>query len=235
MLRHHPRLLGGLLLTAALVVSGGVGHAAPEDALMPLERYTTLKGKSLASTYRTRLLQFSEQIYHCMPWLDVHRGELGFKRTPGSEDDDRYLATWVYVDQREDASFSALPQERRVSAMFSRYGVDMLRRLSALADVVADSDVVGLSVALTWLKPGTGSRPGSQAVNETFSLFIDKATALDFLAKRVSAEEFLNRAKFNLFDGQDRVGRVPIEIWEDSFNSTYKASNYEPPRGATCP
>ena len=59
MRRCHPRLLGGLLLTAALVVSGGVSHAAPEDALMPLEKYTTLKGKSLASAHRTRLLQFS--------------------------------------------------------------------------------------------------------------------------------------------------------------------------------
>ena len=235
MLRHHPRLLGGLLLAVALVVSGGVSHATPEDALMPLEKYTTLKGRSLASTHRTRLLQFSKQIYNCLPWLDLHRGEFGFKRTPGSQDDDRYFAAWIYVDQREEATFAALPQERRVSAMFSRYGVDMLRRMSALTDIVDDSDVAGLSVALTWLKPGT-SRPGRQAVNETFSLFIDKATALDFLAKRVSAEEFLNRAKFaNLFDGQEAVGRVPIEIWDDSFNSTYKASNYEPPKGASCP
>jgi len=235
MLRHHPRVLGGLLLTAALAVSGGVSHAAPpEDALMPLEKYTTLKGRSLASTYRTRLLQFSTQIYNCMPWLDVHQGGLGFPRSRDSQDDDRYLSTWIFVDQREEPVFAALPQERRVSAMFSRYGVDMLRRMSALADILGDGDVAGLSVVLTWLKPGTG-RPGNQAVNETFSLFIDKVTALDFLAKRVSAEEFLNRAQFNLFDGQNRVGRVPIEVWEDTFNSTYKATNYTPPKGVTCP
>lgn len=234
MLRHHPRLLGGLLLTAALVVSGGVSHAAPEDALMPLEKYTTLKGKRLASTHRTRLLQFSAQIYNCLPWLDVHQGGLGFPRSRDSQDDDRYLSTWIYVDQREDAAFTALPQERRVSAMFSRYGVDMLRRMSALADVVDDSDVTGLSVVLSWLKPGTG-RPGRQAVNETFALFVDKATLRDFLDKRVSAEDFTNRAKFNLFDGLDLVGRVPIEVWEDSFNSTFKVGNYQPPKGVTCP
>jgi hypothetical protein len=234
MLRHHPRLLGGLLLTAALVVSGGVSHAAPEDALMPLEKYTTLKGKRLASAHRTRLLQFSAQIYNCLPWLDVHQGGLGFPRARDSQDDDRYLSTWIFVDQREDAVFSALPQERRVSAMFSRYGVDMLRRMSALADVVEDGDVTGLSVVLSWLKPGT-SRPGRQAVNETFALFIDKATLREFLEKRVSAEEFTNRAKFNLFDGLDLVGRVPIEVWEDSFNSTYKVGNYQPPKGVSCP
>jgi hypothetical protein len=234
MLRHHPRLLGGLLLTAALVVSGGVSHAAPEDALMPLEKYTTLKGKRLASAHRTRLLQFSAQIYNCLPWLDVHQGGLGFPRARDSQDDDRYLSTWIYVDQREDAVFAALPQERRVSAMFSRYGVDMLRRMSTLADVVEDGDVTGLSVVLSWLKPGT-SRPGRQAVNETFALFIDKATLREFLEKRVSAEEFTNRAKFNLFDGLDLVGRVPIEVWEDSFNSTYKVGNYQPPKGVSCP
>lgn len=234
MLRHRPRLLGGLLLTAALVVSGGASHAAPEDALMPLEKYTTLKGRSLASAHRTRLLQFSAQIYNCLPWLDVRPGGLGFPRARESEEDDRYLSTWIYVDQREDPVFAALPQERRVSAMFSRYGVDMLRRMSALPDVVDDSDVTGLSVVLSWLKPGT-SRPGRQAVTETFSLFIDKATLRDFLSKRVSAEEFTNRAKFNLFDGVDLVGRVPIEVWEDSFNSTYKATNIAPPKGAICP
>jgi hypothetical protein len=234
MRRCHPRLLGGLLLTAALVVSGGVSHAAPEDALMPLEKYTTSKGKSLASAHRIRLLQFSAQIYNCLPWLDVRPGGLGFPRARDSEDDDRFLSTWVYVDQREDPVFAALSQERRVSAMFSRYGVDMLRRMAALPDVVDDGDVTGLSVVLSWLKPGT-SRPGRQAVTETFALFIDKTTLRDFLAKRVSAEEFTNRAKFYLFDGQDAVGRVPIEVWEDSFNSTYKATNVIPPKGAVCP
>ena len=234
MLRLHPRLLGGLLLAAALVVSGGVSHATPEDALTPLEKYTTLKGKSLASAHRTRLLQFSEQIYNCLPWLDVRRGGLGFPRARDSQDDDRYLSTWIYVDQREDPVFAALPRERRVSAMFSRYGVDMLRRMSSLAEVVDDGDVSGLSVVLTWLKPGT-SRPGNKAVNETFALFIDKTTLREFLAKRVSAEEFTNRAKFTLFDGEDPVGRVPIEVWEDSFNATFKVGNYQPPKGVTCP
>ena len=66
-------------------------------------------------------------------------------------------------------------------------------------------------------------------MNETFALFIDKATLRDFLAKRVSAEEFTNRAKFTLFDGLDPVGRVPIEVWEDSFNSTYKVDQLPAP------
>ena len=29
------------------------------------------------------------------------------------------------------------------------------------------------------------------------------------------------------------MGRVPIEVWEDTFNSTYKVTNYEPPKGVT--
>jgi hypothetical protein len=93
--------------------------------------------------------------------------------------------------------------------------------------------VAGLSVVLSWLKPGT-DHPGKQAVNETFALFVDKATLLDFLAQRLPPGQFASRAKFTLFDGLDRVGRVPLEVWEDSFNSTYKVANYEPPKGARC-
>jgi len=228
------RVLGGLLLMAALAVTSGVSIAAPEDALMPLEKYTTAKGKSLASVHRKRLLQFSEQIYNCLPWLSVHPGGLGFPRSRESQGDDRYLSTWIFVDQREDPVFAALPRERRVSAMFSRYGVDMLRRMAGLPDVIDDDNMTGLSVVLSWLKPGTG-RAGRQPVNETFALFIDKATVREFLAKRVSPDEFTNRAQLTLFDGEERIGRVPVEVWEDSFNSTYKAANYEAPKGATCP
>ena len=229
-------LLAALLLFGLLVngmTSAVQVEAAPADALMPIEKYTTEKAKGLANTHRLRLIEFSEQIYNCMPWLAVYPGRLGFPRYKDSADDERYLSMWIWVDQREDPVFAALPQERRVSAMFSRYGVDMLRRMAALSDVVDDSDVAGLSVVLSWLKPGT-TRPGQQAVNETFALFIDKATAADFLAKRVAADEFVSRAKFNLFDGETLVGRVRLQVWEDSFNSTYKLSNYQPPKGAQC-
>lgn len=223
--------------TAVLLLLGvcfvAQASAAPADALMPVEKYTTAKAKNLANVHRLRLIEFSEQLYNCMPWLAVYPGRIGFPRYKDSPGDDRYLSTWIWIDQREDPVFAALPQERRASAMFSRYGVDMLRRMAALSDVVDDADVAGLSVVLSWLKPGTG-RPGQQPINETFALFIDKATAADFLAKRVAPEEFISRAKFNLYDGESLVGRVPLQVWDDSFNSTYKVANYEPPKGAQC-
>ncbi|HEX6081737.1 MAG TPA: hypothetical protein VF197_19055 [Methylomirabilota bacterium] len=235
MSRHDRFLRGGLL--AALLVSAMLARspafAAPADALMPIEKYTTDKARTLANAHRVRLLEFSEQIYNCMPWLAVYPGRLGFPKYKDSVDDDRYLSTWIYVDQRDDPGFAALPQERRVSAMFSRYGVDMLRRMAALTDVVNDSHVTGLSVVLSWLKPGT-SKPGQQAVNETVALFIDKTTAADFLAKRVGPDEFVSRARFNVFDGERLLGRLPLQVWDDSFNSTYKLTNYTPPKGAQC-
>ena len=233
--RFRPSARAAGLLLAAVLLAAVVGPAVatPEDALMPLEKYTTAKAKNLASAHRTRLLKFSEEIYNCLPWLSVAPGGMGFPKRKDSVDDDRYLSTWIYIDQREDPAFAALPQERRVSAMFSRYGVDMLRRMAALSDVLDDSDVAGLSVVLSWLKPGT-SRPGKQPVNETFALFVDKATIVDFLAKRVPPAEFASRAKFTLFDGMDPIGRVPLEVWDDSFNSTFKVANYEPPKGVRC-
>jgi hypothetical protein len=233
MARIPPNLLGRLVLATALVVSTGTSFGAAADALMPIEKYTTPKGRSLASAHQTTLLRFSKQLYDCMPWVSVYPGGLGFPRARDSGTDDRYLSTWIYVDQREDATFGALTQERRVSAMFSRYGVDMLRRMAALDDVVDDGNVTGLSVVLSWLKPGT-SRPGKQAVNETFALFVDKTTLLDFLARQISPAQFASRSKFTLFDGLQAIGRVPLEVWDDSFNSTFRVANYEPPEGAHC-
>lgn len=233
MSRLRSTVLGALLLAATPVIFVDMAVAAPEDALRSVEKYTTVREKSLASVHRTRLLQFAAQIYNCLPWLAVYPGELGFRQARDNRGDALYLSMWIWVDQREDPAFAALSQERRVSAMFSRYGVDMLRRMAELSDVLDDRNVTGLSVVLSWLKPGT-SRPGRQAVNETLALFVDKATAVDFLAKRVAPDEFTNRSQFTFFDGMDAVGRVPIEVWEDSFNSTYKVNSYEPPKGAQC-
>jgi hypothetical protein len=30
------------------------------------------------------------------------------------------------------------------------------------------------------------------------------------------------------------MGRLPLEVWEDSFVRTYKVANYEAPKGQRC-
>src|SRR5712692_1422054 len=131
-----------------------------DSILIPLDKYTTPKAKSLGLTYRTRLIQFYEQIYNCMPWVSVHPNGIGFPRRKGDDTDYRYLSVWIAVDQQDDGTFAALPQDRRVSAMFSRYGMDMLRRMTALKDVAADANIAGFYVVLSWLKPGTANKAG---------------------------------------------------------------------------
>ncbi len=79
-------------------------------------------------------------------------------------------------------------RERRVSAMFSRYGVDLLRRLTAMTSVASDANLTGFSVVLSWPKPGL---PPDRPVSETMALFVDKASLADFLAKRLGPAEFV--------------------------------------------
>src|SRR5688500_13222681 len=147
------------------------------EKLIPLERYSTPKGQALARVHQLRLYKFSEHIWGCLPWLDVQKQSIGFQRPKGASGDDRYFSTWILIPQAENPQFAAQPQARRMSAMFSRYGVDLLRRMAGVHDVLADSNVHGFSVVLSWLKPGT-SRPGAQPVNESLAAFIDKATGL---------------------------------------------------------
>jgi hypothetical protein len=206
--------------------------AAADDAIMSIDQYKTVKARNLATAHQPLLKQMREEIYYCMPWVGVQKAGIGFRQPKGAVEDDRYLSVWIVIDQEEDARFSALPAERRASAMFSRYGIDLLRRMAALGPVVADPNVQGFSVVLSWLKPGTGG--AVQPVNETLALFTDKQTALGFLAKRVSAGEFTRRAKFSVFDGTQDMGRLPLEVWDDSFVRTYKVANYEAPKGQRC-
>ncbi len=231
---RSPRWIRLLAAPLALVLSvTGVAPslATPEDSITPVEQYNTSKAKTLASTYKTQLVRFYEHVYWCLPWLGVLKNGIGFRQPKGVAADDRYLSVWVAIDQTDDGSFAAMPQERRVSAMFSRYGVDLLRRLTAMTSVSSDTDVTGYSVVLSWPKPGV---PANQPVTETLALFVDKSSLMDFFGKRLQPAEFANRAKFSVFDGKDPVAPVKLDIWEDSFNSTYKLKNYEAPKEAKC-
>ena len=219
-----------LLIVLALVSVAAA--APPEEAIAPLARYTTEKGKILGTTFEPKLRQINDQVYHCRPWLDVHKGGLGFTRPAGAPGDDRYLNIWVSVDQKITPDFAALSQTRRASAMFSRHGVDLLRHLAADAEIFASPALTGYSVILTWLKPDGRSDEGQKA--ETLGVFADKATVRAFLTKRIGAQEFAKRATIVAFDGKDRLGRPSLEIWEDNFATTYKLKNYEPEDARGC-
>jgi hypothetical protein len=228
----------GLAAAAAAMLVALVAPVARavsvDEALMPADRYTTAKGKTLAQTHREQLVRLYDNIYHCMPWVDIQTSGIGFRTPRGATSDDRYLATWIWIEQKEDPAFTVLSQPRRVSAMLSRYATDLMRRMAALDGPAADAHVHGFGVVLSWVKPGTLDRKGVKPVNETVALFIDKTSALDFLARRLPAPDLLSRAHVAVFDGQQELGRLPVEMWEDSFVSTFKPAGYEPPPGMGC-
>jgi len=118
--------------------------------------------------------------------------------------------------------------------MFSRYGVDLLRRLALLPRLGADPQLSGYAVVLSWEKPtlGTPSRP--QPVGETLAVFIDKATLRGFLAREVSPTEFTARARVAAFDGKSKLDRMALEVWEDPFSTTFKPKDYVPDPAHPC-
>jgi hypothetical protein len=203
-----------------------------DETLVPLEKYTTAKARTLATTYRPQLLQMSERLSRCLPWLDVHTGGIGFRKPRFAQADDRYLSVWVSVDQHDDGAFGALSREARVSAMFSRYGVDLLRRMSRLGDIVADREVEGFAVIVSWLKPGSGRPGGGPPVSETIAFFVDKASAAEFLAGRLASGQFTDRARFSVFEGKEELGRLPLDVGDDGFLEAYRPDGSAP--GAGC-
>jgi hypothetical protein len=218
---------------AVALLSGvvGVAYAGPADYVMPVEKHTSAKGRALATKYRPQLLEFSDYVYHCLPYLEIRNG-LGFKKVPKDPGDDRYAAVWVRAEQADDATFAAMPVSRQASAMFSRYAVPMLRRLSAIPGFQSDPDVYGFSVAVEWVKPRSDpSRP----TMEILAMFADQASTRAFLNKSLPASDYVQKMRLTFFDGDKEVGRLPIEIWDDNFVGSYKVPGYEVEKGKVCP
>ena len=217
---------------AVVLVAGGVAfaYAGPADYVLPVDKHTSPKGRALAAKYHPQLLQFSEYVYHCLPYLEIKNG-LGFKKVPKESGDTRYAAVWIRAEQAPDAAFAALPVDRQASAMFSRYAVPMLKRLAAMPGFASDPDVYGFSVAVEWIKPGSDpNRP----TMEILSMFADQTSTRAFLGKTLRAKEYVEKMRLTFFDGDKEVGRLPIEVWEDNFVGTYKVPGYELEKGKVC-
>jgi len=224
--------IASILVVVLLLATGAASAAPSEDRILALDRYSSDKGRALGSTYGAALKQINTSIYHCMPWLEVPKEGIGFYKPRDASKDDRYLSVRVYIEQEPSTQFAALPMEQRASSMFSRYTGPLLRRLSGNGAMVNDSSLDGFTVILEWLKetPISGGRP----VHETIAVFIDKATALEYLQGMVKGPELAERARVYGWDGETPVGRLRLASWDDNFVATYKVANYQLAPGVSC-
>ena len=224
--------IASILVVVLLLATGAASAAPSEDRILALDRYTSDKGRALGSTYGAALKQINTSIYHCMPWLEVPKEGIGFYKPRDASKDDRYLSLRVYIEQEPSTQFAALPMEQRASSMFSRYTGPLLRRLSGNGAMINDSSLDGFTVILEWLKetPMSGGRP----VHETIAVFIDKATALEYLQGMVKGPELAERARVYGWDGETPIGRLRLASWDDNFVATYKVANYHLAPGVSC-
>lgn len=227
------RLLGAALLLTAPWLPGDAAAAPSEDRLLPLEQYTSDKGRSLALAYGRLLRELNTRIYHCLPWLEVQKQSIGFFKPKHLAQDDRYFSLRVYIEQDPSPRFAGLPLEQRAAAMFSRYVGPLLRRMGDSAALVADRLVDGFTLILEWLKqaPAAGARP----VHETMAVFVEKPTAAEYLAGRLPVRELAARARVLAWDGERALGQLRLSAWDDDFVATYKVKNYQLEAGVTCP
>ena len=108
------RPIATALAVAMVTLAVAFAHAGPADYLMPVEKHTTPKGRALATKYRPQLLEFSDYVYHCLPYVEIRNG-LGFKRLPKETVDNRYASVWVRAEQAPDPTFAAMPLEPQLT------------------------------------------------------------------------------------------------------------------------
>jgi hypothetical protein len=222
------------VVLALLTFTGGVAIAAPPtDRVLPVDQYTTDKSRTLARTHVNALQELNAGIYHCWPWVETAKGSIGFYRPKNAQQDDRYLSIRIYIEQDPSPAFSQMLFEQRAAAMFSRYVGPLLKRMSRSAALTNDPALDGYTAILEWMKqvkPVNG-RP----VHETIAVFIDKATAADYLAGRSDIRGVADHARVLGFDGETALGPVKLApTYDDNFVFTYKVQNYQLEPGVTC-
>ena len=223
-----------VVVVALVALTGGVALAAPPaDRVLSAEQYTTDKGRALATAYVQALQELNAGLYHCWPWVEVQKASIGFYRPKNAQQDDRYLSARIYIEQDPSPAFARLRFEERATAMFSRYVGPLLRRMTKEPALAADPKLDGFTAILEWMKPSppVGGRP----VHETVAIFIDKASALDYLGGRADIKTLATRARALGFDGETALGPITIaQAWDDNFVSTFKVANYVLEPGVVC-
>jgi hypothetical protein len=220
-----------LILTAFVLVFARAG-AAQSDLVIPADQYTSQTAKRLAATHAAALRDVAGTLYHCLPWLEVHRHSIGFFKPKHASNDDRYLSVRVFVEQEPSDSFVALGAEGRAGAMFSRYVGHLLRRMARNRALVGDADLAGFTVIVEWVKQG--AQINGRPVHETIAAFVPKPLALEYLTRRVGAADLARRSRVLGFDGETALGEITVRAYDDDFATTYKVANYDTPAGVDC-
>ena len=209
--------------------------AAPaDDRVLPVDSYTSDKGKTLARTHAKALNDLNAQIYHCMPWVEVQKQSIGFFKPKNATQDDRYLSIRIFVEQEPSQQFASLAVEERASSMFSRYVGPLVRRMASYVPPASDPSLDGFTVIVEWLKQHPAANGDDRPVHETMAVFIDRATALEFLAGTVPPRDLASRSRVMAWDGASALGSLSVSAWEDNFVATYKVQNYQLEKGVTC-
>ena len=220
-------------LLLALAVPGAAMAAPSDDRVLSVDSYTSDKGRTLARTHASALQQLNAQVYHCMPWVEVQKQSIGFFKPKNATQDDRYLSIRIFVEQEPSVQFASLAVEERASSMFSRYVGPMIRRMAAYVPPASDPSLDGFTVIVEWVKQqatGGSERP----IHETMAVFVDRATALEYLAGGMAPRDLASRSRVMAWDGTSALGALTVSAWEDNFVSTYKVQNYQLEKGVTC-
>jgi hypothetical protein len=230
------RRAAGLLLAGTLLLgTATAGAASIDDRILPLEQYSSDKGRRLAAAYLPALRELNTTLYHCLPWVEVQKQSIGFfKPRHLGGGDDRYLSVRLYVEQDPSPQFAGLSVTERASSMFSRYVGALLRRMVRAPGMLTDPLLDGFTVVLEWLKQAPRAA-GGRPVHETIAVFVDRPTAAAYLTGGLSPAELAGRARVLGFDGETALGALRVAAWDDDFVSTYKVKNYQLAPGVSCP
>src|SRR5688572_30395632 len=78
-------LLASTALAGVLAVVPSALAAPTDDTrVLAIDQYTSEKARRLATTHARALQELNASVYHCLPWLEIHKQSIGFFKPKGA-------------------------------------------------------------------------------------------------------------------------------------------------------
>ncbi|RLA92207.1 MAG: hypothetical protein DRG25_06670 [Deltaproteobacteria bacterium] len=162
--------------------------------LVPLNSYSTEKGKNLAQKYRVELIQVVKLLRDNYPPDQVEIRAVGFLRSPFNEGkDDRYLS--VIMEVSEEYEVENLPFEKRAGMIFKKYVDPIARMLLQFENILKDKRIEGVAICPNWMLKGTQKVLDKTKLSEGIFVCINSEIGKDFFQGKINLPQLTDQAK----------------------------------------
>jgi hypothetical protein len=203
-----------------IILTSGCATLAPpismESAILPEAAYTTQIGRTLAQQYRPNLVNIFSTIrgkysYTLMEFLS-DTTSIGFVTNPAKAGAAEPTFLAIQVGTGETFNTLQTDYNKRAATVFSRYGQELFNLAVSQKEVMQEPKVEGVLITIAWWAKNFLYEEYVNGTVERMTIVATKQDCEDFIAYRISNQEFLRKASIFGRQGDTQLGRIEVDL-----------------------